>query len=521
MALGAAAQGEVAAAVDPAAAPPGAIGAFTVFNALSWERVGPVEVALPTCAGVAIVDAAGAVQPSQASAAGGSGSGGAGCVLVFLARVPSLGWSTFYTVPKAAGDAGARADPAPGDPWVAPWANAFFNVTPAVGGLKSLIDRASGLEVFNTSIYGAGEWMALEYTGMGASETRSYDSAARGAAFSKLSDFPSATWACVENGPVRAVFATAPTATAHSVVTLTLTAYADAPMLQLGLRLDHWDSAFGVANRLAFPLATAARNVSYAVPFGVVRVGVDEAENGADDVWLTNPGPEVPPFERGWRMHPREISDWMAAEGDADGSTPGLLIGSSVGTFDWVDGSGAHPADRVVLAPELLLHTNSNRGPFLPEPGNHSFLFTLLPLRGGGDGWRSAWRAAVEGNNPLAATTAVAIVAAAGGQVLPPSGSLLNVSGDGGGAWVTAVKKQEDGVNEARRGLVVRLFNVDGIDRNVTVTLATGVALKGVATVDLIERNAVELPGWDGRSNAFELPVGHWAVETVLLDVGL
>ena len=534
VALGAAAQGAVAAAVDPAAAPPGATGAFTVFNGLSWERSagagGPVEVPLPACEGLAIVDAAGAEQPSQAAAAGGAG----GCALVFLATgVPSLGYKTFYTMPRAgAAPAAARGGaPAPGEPWAGPWANSFFNVTPSVGGIKSLVDLASGLEVFNTSIYGAGEWMELTYTGMGASETRSYDSATRGAAFSKLSDFPAATWACVESGPVRTVFATAPVATAHSVVTLTLTAYAAVPILQLGARLENWDSAFGVANRLAFPLATPARNVSYAAPFGVVRVGVDEAEDGEDDVWLTNPGPEVPPFERGWLMHPREISDWMAAEGAAEGGgAPGLLIGSSVGTFDWVDGSGAYPADRVVLAPELMLHTNSNRGPYLPEPGQHSFSFTLFPLAPGRGGWRGAWRWGVEGNNPLVATPVAPVAGAGGGAgagtgragsapALPPSGSLLGVSGDAGGSWVTAAKKQDDGVAEARGGLVVRLFNVDGVDRNVTITLAAG-ALAGVDAVDLIERNAVALPGWAG-GNSFQLALGHWAVETLLLDVGL
>ena len=204
-----------------------------------------------------------------------------------------------------------------------------------MGGLASLVDLSSGLEVFNTtSGYKAGEWMSLEYTGMGASETRSYDSAGKGAYFQRLSDFPGAVWTCIESGPIRTVFSTAPVATNHSTVTLQLTVYSQVPKIDFSVSLTDWDSAFGVANRVVFPLATSARNVSYAVPFGVVRVGWDEAENGEDDVWLTNPGPAVPPFERGWAMHPREISDWMAAEGGV--GEEGLLISSSVGTFDWV-----------------------------------------------------------------------------------------------------------------------------------------------------------------------------------------
>jgi hypothetical protein len=36
------------------------------------------------------------------------------------------------------------------------------------------------------------------------------------------------------------------------------------------------------------------------------------------------------------------------------------------------------------------------------------------------------------------------------------------VAEDGGGSWVTAVKKQDDGNQVVREVLIVRLFNVDG-----------------------------------------------------------
>ena len=106
--------------------------------------------------------------------------------------------------------------------------------------------------------------------------------------------------------------------------------------------------------------------MSYAVPFGVVRVGVDESNEGFDDVWLQQPGPQTPAFLRGWQQRPREVSDWVHAEGISAAGT-GVTISSSVGAWDWIDPTNAYPAAQPVLAPEMLVHTNSNQGPFLPE----------------------------------------------------------------------------------------------------------------------------------------------------------
>ena len=224
-------------------------------------------------------------------------------------------------------------------------------------------------------------------------------------------------------------------------------------------------------------------------------------------------------------MRPREMGDWMSADGSA--GQAGLLLSSSVGTCDWVDATEAYSQQAVVLAPELLLHTNSNRGSFLPEPGNHSFLFSLVPLAPGVGGWAaaSAWRRGVGANNDLAAlyTASAQGTAPRGGAAagLPPQASLLTVSGDGGGSWVTAVKKQDDGTEEARGGLVLRLFNVDGVGRNVTVSVGLGVggsapALLAAASTDLIELNPQSL---NVTNASCVLPPGRWSIETALLTV--
>ena len=52
-------------------------------------------------------------------------------------------------------------------------------MTPGVGGVRSVIDLSSGRELFDTTHFMAGEWIALNYSSDGASETREYGFGAR------------------------------------------------------------------------------------------------------------------------------------------------------------------------------------------------------------------------------------------------------------------------------------------------------------------------------------------------------
>jgi hypothetical protein len=219
----------------------------------------------------------------------------------------------------------------------------------------------------------------------------------------------------VEAGPVRTVFATAPVPTTHSTVRLVVEVYSAVRRLDVRVALTGWDSAFGPGGGQPRRVSTAAspgglRNVSYAVPFGVVRVGTDKYTSAAGgafrDLWLTDPPATLQPFERAWAMRPREVGDWVRAEVAAG---VGVTVSSSVGVFDWVDPTGAYPASQPVLAPEMLVHTDSNRSPFLPEPGDHGFLFSLTATR---PGWQAGWRAGVQPNNLL--RSVVTTVPAAG-----------------------------------------------------------------------------------------------------------
>ena len=520
------AQAALAARVDASAtAPAAALALLVVFNSLSWRRREPVlglapPPPLPGGGAVTLLAADGATPvPLQITAEG---------AMIFTADVPPLGLATYFlcggATPGVVGSAGGEviaprpaaaaegaAAPLP-RPWTAPWSNPYFRLTPGEGGLREVVDVATNTSLFDTRFYDVGEWMELQYTGMGASETRAYAAPwVNASTFARLGRLGAPiNWTVLEDGPVRSVFETAELQTAHSRVQLRVEAYAALPRLDVRVRILAWDSAFGVVNRVVFPIATDQRNVSFATPFGVVRVGVDEAEAGFHDMWLQAPGPAASAFERGWAMRPREVGDWVRAEGARSGG-PGVTLSSSVGAFDWVDPTNAYPPEQPVLAPEMLMHTNSNRSPFLPEPGDHDFLFSISASA---PGWASGWRAGVQPNNPLCGVQRP-LNSSAPGARLPPSHSFVNISAAAGGeaeAWVTAVKKEDSG-----EGLILRAFAVSDRDDRVVVASAWPLT-RGAARTDLIEGNAVDVPGTIGALSV-ELPLGHWAIETIKLGV--
>ena len=277
-----------------------------VFNTLSWARSEPVTMLLPSGVTSPVVVDAESGQAVQVQLVAASSPPQ---MIISASDVPAFGYRT-YLVSEASKQAekpvssssnssnsssssssssskdSSKPQLQPGDPWTAAFSNNYYRITPGKGGISSLVDLQSGQELFDTTHYDAGEWMQLEYVGMGASETRVYPSPTMNAhTFQRLGDLPTPlNWTCIESGPVRTVFQTNLVPTAHSAVQLTLEVAAQTKQLDLRVVLENWDSAFGVVNRVVFPIKTDQRNVSYAVPYGVVRVGEDEAEDGYNDV---------------------------------------------------------------------------------------------------------------------------------------------------------------------------------------------------------------------------------------------
>eukprot|EP01052_Picozoa_sp_SAG31_P032165 SAG31_NODE_3498_length_4194_cov_2.855922_1_plen_1186_part_10 len=503
---------------------------WVVFNQLSWKRDGLVEIPKEQLSSLALVaesgaqeaimsievrDGRGSVVPSQLSTNGS---------LVFIApAVPSMGWVSFALLPaktNTRGDAtGSGEGPSPGQPWTTAFSNNFFRVTPGKGGLASVIDLSSNTELFNVS--GgllAGEWMSLSYTGTGASENRDYrhtKPCVQGDPSCNVTTMGTERlgnhsgwvgWTCSEAGPVRTVFVSTPVQTRCSIVSYEVKLFASQRRIDYSTHLKNWRNCFGVTNRLNFPIRTKLlppgssggarfeRNVSFATVFGVVTVGIDEIENetaweaqlgaghGKLDSYLSPPGVEVPGFDRGWAMAPRECLDWFQAEaGNAS-----VMVASSVGLFDWIDRSGQYGADQVVLAPEILMHTNGNAGPFTDETGDHAFEFSIFPTQ---PGWRRGWRQAVGSRTPLTAIRKTSRPIANGEgeeeaqqkqqhqESLDLWGSFLSLHENATNLWVSTVKREqpmsarwqecphETALDCApqRDGLIVRLFDNEGL----------------------------------------------------------
>ena len=547
---------------------------LVVFNQLSWTRDDPVTVLLPPSLALSersfvLKDSAGAVVPSQRVNR---------TAFVFVARaVPSLGYAS-YTVDEAPGTGRELPPSMPrvGTTWTTPFENEYYIISPGKGGLSQIVDKTTGTEIFDTSKLLAGEWMSLAYTATGSSETRTYRHAGNSAGGSESGTptFDQATmgmqrlgnlsgwqrWSCIESGGVRVVFRSSPVPTRCSTVTYDLTVYMALKRIDYTVHLADWKDCFGVTNRLVFPIHTAERNVSYATNFAGATVGMDEVEDesrwvtpGAFDTWLENPAPSTPAFERGWRMGPRECLDWFHAEATGGVS---VMVGSSVGLFDWTDRAELYGPNEVVLAPELLMHTNLNAGPSQNETGNHSFDFSIFVTAAG---WRNGWKEAVGSRTPLTGTWKSALDTQYGSSdgdgdsdsgggggstatnantarlpMLPSRASFLEL--DNRHLWVSTVKREqplqrrwqdcppEQSFTCAPKanGVVVRLFDQTGLSDSTTAELRLMFGITRTQHVNLLELDPVDIHTSNSTDNhTARVTVGHHAIETLRLDMGI
>ena len=518
--------------------------------------------------------------------------------LVFIARaVPSLGYTSFSVTAAPAPNlddisSSTQAQPPGGgeptlppasasqvgQPWSRPFENQYFIVEPGRGGLAQVVDKTCNCSLFNTSKLMAGEWASLSYTATGASETHSYrhPSFTGGAGNEGSAGFNSTTmaserlgnhsgwigWRWKEAGPVRTVFESVPVQTRCSEVSYMATVYHALKRIDYTTQLRNWRNCDGVSNRLSFPIRTATtasagatdsssqreRNVTFATNFGTVTVGIDEidtlesnwSEPGKLDTWLTDPGPAdagspTGGFDRGWAMGPRECLDWAQAE--ADGAS--VMLGSGVGLVDWTDRLDLYDRDQVVLAPELLLHTVGNAGPFTNETGDHEFSFSLFSTA---PGWRSGWRLGVGSQAPLTSVWQSSTAAAGSSsssssskQQLPQRGSFLSTGDGTDNLWVTTVKReqpmqapwQECPPNASfvcaprKSGAIVRVFDNEG--RKTAATLRLMVPINGTARTDMIEQRPVEQLQQAADTDEFEamIEVAPHSIETFRLDLGM
>jgi alpha-mannosidase len=518
-----------------------------VFNPLSWERTDPVTVGGGSTSSPQVIDSAGQKVPCQVQ--------GDGSVVFVAEKVPPVGYRTYYLVP----DPGSESTdvPAPGTEWNRPFESRHYVVTPAEGGIRSIVDRDLGKELVSTDRWLAFEWITFGTRAMGACEGIDFNPHPE-QFFDRLSKHKP-KWKCIESGPVYVCWSTADSESTHCKVRLSLKIYRDIKRIDVGVDVIDNDTQTGVEQRLIFPVRCAAEEIAYEVPFGVVEPGKSEP------FVFVNKGAFAPPGKV--PTTPREVQDWVYATGDGVGVTIGSSVGAfafrdfdpdavrplegaavaslkfpdllSVGMlepagldFDLTDKSvaegqakgatakvtatakggtgavGAAKGGREVLAADvktevktevlspILLACIRNPKGACTQPGNFHFEFSLVSHH---PGYRNGYRQGVQSRNPL---IAMAVAPRKGGE-LPATRRFFSTSGTN--VTISAIKKAEDDDS-----IVVRLYDVEGVSGSVRIQSPGPIA--GAERTDLLERNG---KGLTVQGDEVEIQVGAYAIETV------
>jgi len=479
----------LASRIDTQSGPPGE--PVAVFNPLSWERSGPVSLAMSPeeAQGRAVLGPDGSPALSQYSLMDGA--------LIFRAEdVPSLGYKTFFLA--AAGDlieGAATAATLTATP--VRMENDFLVaiLDPATGLLISLQDKRAGYrEVIQP---GAGANLLQIY------RERLDTYPAWNLAYDKYRDEPlnltsALAFELVEAGPLRVVVRAVYRHLSMSFEQKILL-WSGLPRMDFRFRVDDWGAFMNRLLKVAFPLnlENRAQQATYDVPYAALT-----------------------------RTHDGSVANWEACghkwvdlEDDGPGEPYGvaLLSGNKYG-FDLAnDGPGQGLSDgRANVLRMTLLKSSSQPLPGalgLPlggpvtDRGSFESAYALYPHAGS---WEQAGvvRQGYEFNYPLLPQRTGRHRGS-----LPLAQSFLQVSPANVVAAVLKAPERPQEENE----LILRLFETGRRDARVTVAFPTKKIL-AAREVDLLERH---LP--DGRAVAMGpggigLDVGHDELVTLRME---
>jgi alpha-mannosidase len=392
--------------------------ALIVFNPLSWKRTSPATCVVrfdrgeAKSEGIRLADARGQAVPCQVRVDSRFDDGSLRDVaLCFLAEnVPPIGYKTYYLSllaappPDSKGSGvvfdrdvskmdsrlpendsqprlGARTDGLRGNVLE----NRFFRLELGERGVRSLVDKESGAEVFDT-----GKFLANEIFMLGVATTPTpyfeytfYPDNRRTETLENLGRFSEPMKVeLVASGDVKTVVAMAGSSPQFKV-RQEIALYHQVRRIDFSTELD-WAGGRKRELRLAFPIkAGTGSQVSYDVPFGVVEVGRNEM---------------------GSRM-PREVQNWIDVSDGRRGAT--LAVGDICvhDLRDITTNPGAGPLIQPVLLCTLvdLESPGQKDHPWWTQPGRHRFDFAIATHPGT---WQEGWRFGWEFNNPLAVVVA-------------------------------------------------------------------------------------------------------------------
>ena len=458
-----------------------------VFNALSWPRSGPVVITLASSRrNWQVRDARGTLMPSQVLPCLQS-SAENGIRLEFIAAdVPGLGYKAFYL----AGDDGAGAASTPSSLTAGVYANDFYEVEFAPGGLRRIYDKARRTELLNTVKFLGFEVFTMRSVGNGAGEFgRVQQPTMEG--FDRLG-LHNAAWErdLVESGPLKAVFRlreVLPEGTVEEKIII----YNRIKRIDCEVALLGWDGSPYREFRLALPVNAPGGQVSYEVPMGVVEVGRSEI-----------PGTGGPAYgslnydEPCSTIRPREVQNFLCASDKHFG----LTMSTSVAVNDYQDPT-PDPEAYPILQALLLASRRSchGEGNWYLQEGDHRFRFSITSHD---PGWTNGYRAGIEANASL---FPVMGARPAGRADLPEEKGFFGISAPS--ALVSTIKKCEDDDS-----VIVRLYEFEG--RDGATDLTSAFALDKAESVNIIEEEGRPIPC---TANGLRLKLGHHSIETLKL----
>jgi alpha-mannosidase len=425
----------------------------TVFNALGWDRPGPVSIALREGdeGSYAILDDAGREVPSQVVPKDRLNR-----EVWFVAdAVPSLGYRSYALKAQPSGS-GNGAPPAVGAQAPAGAAivsgttisNGILEVTvdPASGWVKSVVDKRSGREAL------AGDGNRLQLL---EDQPKAWD--AWNVGLTGV-EFPTrlVSVEAVESGPVRATIRVTreyqkpgtkkdyPTVDfPSSFFTQDVSLYAGLDYVEFRTDADWWEEKTMV--KVAFPVAVRDTAATFEIPYGSIRRSTLWRDN-ADSAKV-----EVP--AQRW-------ADLSQADYGVS-----LLNRAKYG-YDVKDN---------VMRLSLL------RSPKWPDPtadrGKHEMEYALYPHAGG---WKDAntVRRGYEFNNPLIAVGGAGAAAGAAKPTLASSGSFIRLEPEN--LVLVSVKKAEDS-----DAWIVQWYEAEGKETEAVLTLPA--APKSAVVSDFLE----------------------------------
>lgn len=450
-----------------------------LFNSLSWERTDPVTVTVNLEKGKAkslnVVSADKSKITSQLANASFYSDGSLKQAdVVFVAKnVPAIGYKTYYVQPSMSGTKNkSTKTPA------TTYENDFYKITFETAGIGQIYDKELERNLFRNDKLKGGEVFTLYSQGNGAGEFGDIQQPFM-KDFDKVSNHD-ANWEIIHNGDVYTTYRIKQPIL-HAIVEQDVTLYHELKRVLFETRLLNWSGELYREFRTAFPIAIDDALVTHEVPFGAVRVGLDEIETAGDR--YTALAKDV---------HPRAIMDWLSASDD----DMTVTLSSSVAAADWIDptsDSKETVLQHLLLASRTSCHWEGNE---YSQGGDHSYHNILTSNKTGSlDGIRIA----EQQNNPihvqLYPDTSV-------NATLPETLSFFNVDQDN--INVSTVKKAEDSED-----LVIRMYDVQGKDAS--VKLNSFFNLEQLQHLNIIEENPKPV-------SSMEVP--KFGIETYSLKVG-